>query len=275
MDARIVVASQSFGARYQGLVYSQLRRMLQPGETIEECTIIRPREPDFLREHMLGLLDGSPRPAAFIGLSLRPDPQTVADFHAAGIPVVLIDEEVEGASTVACDNLAGGHLAGEHLVRTGRKAVAVVSGPPSHYNAALRVKGLAQALSEHGLSLAPELVLEAPTYVRTDGEAAMDRLRKEHRKVDAVFCAAGDTCALGVMAVAREAHMKIPEQLAIIGYDDIPLAAISDPPLSTIRQPMDAIAREAHRLVSQCREEILARPARSFVEPSLILRRSA
>lgn len=275
MDARIVVASQSFGARYQGLVFSQLRRMLQPGEAVEECTIVRPREPDFLREHMLALLASSPRPAALIGLSLRPDPQTVADFHAAGVPVVLIDEEVEGASTVACDNLAGGYLAGQHLVRTGRRTIAVVSGPASHYNAALRVKGLAKALGEHHLALAPELVLEAPSYVRTDGEAAMDRLRKEHRAVDAVFCAAGDTCALGVLSVAREARLKIPEQLAIIGYDDIPLAAISDPPLSTVRQPMDAIAREAHRLVSQCKDEILVRPARSFVEPTLVLRRSA
>lgn len=272
MDARIVVASQSFGARFQTLIYGHLRRALQPGETLEECQIVRPREPDFLRERLRALLANPSRPRAVIGLCVQPDPETVADFRAAGIPMVLIDEEVEGASTVSCDNRAGGYLAGQHLIRAGRRSIAVVAGPAHHYNAALRLSGVTRALEEH--HLARPAVFEAPTYVRKEGEAAMAQLLREGPKVDAVFSAAGDTCALGVLSVAREAGVRVPDQLAIIGYDDIPLASISDPPLSTVRQPLDGIAREAHRLATRCTEEILARPARSVLEPSFVRRSS-
>lgn len=274
MDARIVVASQSFGARYQTLIYGHLRRALKPGESIEECQIVRPREADFLRERLLAMVKTPTRPLAFICICLCPDPQTVADIRAAGVPMVLIDEVVEGASTVSCDNHAGGYLAAEHLARSGRRSIAVVAGPTHHYNASERLSGVAKALEKYHLALRAEAVLEAPTYVRKEGEAAMARLLREGPKVDAVFCAAGDTCALGALSVAREAGVKVPSQLAILGYDDIPLASISDPPLTTIRQPLDAIAREALRLASQCTAEILARPATSVLQPSLVVRSS-
>lgn len=270
METRIAVVSQSFGARYQTLIYGHLRRALQPGESIDERQVVRPREPDFLRQHLLAILEAPARPIALIGLCVAPDPTTVARFRAAGIPVVLIDEEVEGASTVSCDNLAGGFLAAKHLARSGRRSIAVVAGPSDHYNAALRIRGVQQALEEHHLKLPAGGVITAPTYVRKEGEAAMAQLLRDGPKVDAVFSAAGDTCALGALSVAREAGVKVPEQLAIVGYDDIPLASISDPPLSTVRQPLDAIAREAHRLATQCTREILATPKRTLVEPVLV-----
>ncbi len=274
MDARIVVASQSFGARFQTLIYGHLRRALRPGEAIEECQIVRPREPDFLREHLRAVLHAPRKPIAVIGICIAPAPETVAAFRAAGVPMVLIDEEVEGASTVACDHRAGGYLAGKHLARGGRKSIAVVAGPSDHYNAALRVRGLEQALEEHRLKVPPGGALVAPTYVRKEGEAAMAQLLRDGPKVDAVFSAAGDTCALGALSVAREAGVKVPEQLAIVGYDDLPLASIADPPLSTVRQPLDLVAREAHRLATQCTAELLDAPKRVALEPSLVVRRT-
>ncbi len=274
MAVRIVVASQSFGARFQTLIFGHLRRALAPGEAIEECQIVRPAEPDFLEERLRAVLQAPARPAALIGICLRPDPRTVADFRAEGIPMVLIDEEVEGASTVSCDNRAGGYLAAKHLLRSGRRAIAVVAGPVQHYNAAERLAGVAKALEEHHLGLRPEAVFEAPTYVRKEGEAAMARVLREGPALDALFCAAGDTCALGALSVAREARLKVPEQLAIIGFDDIPLASISDPPLTTVRQPLDGIAREALRL-ARCAEEILERPERTLLDPALVSRSSA
>jgi DNA-binding LacI/PurR family transcriptional regulator len=272
MDTRIVVASQSFSARFQALIYGHLRRALQPGESFEECEIVRPREPGSLRQHLRAVLKTPSRPVALIGICIHPDPETVAEFRSAGVPIVLINEEVEGASMVSGDNRAGGYLAGKHLAGTGRKSIAVVAGPADHYNAALRVSGFQKALEEHHLTIPAGGIVEAPTYARQDGEAAMARLLRDGPKVDAVFSAAGDTCALGVLSVAKEARVKVPEQIAIIGYDDIPLASVSEPPLSTIRQPLDAIAREAHRLAAQCTAEILAAPKGILVEPSLVLR---
>jgi DNA-binding LacI/PurR family transcriptional regulator len=272
-EVRIVVASQSFTARYQGLVYTHLRRALQDDERIDEVAITRPREPEFQRQVLREVMQRTPRPAAFIGICLTPDPESVAEYRAAGIPMVLVDAEAEGATTVACDNLAGGLLAGQHLLRTGRKAIAVVSGPARDYNAVSRVRGLARALAEQRAP--PATVLETADYLRKDGEAAMERLLRDHPGADAIFCATGDTAALGMLSVARDAHVRVPEQLAIVGYDDIPLAAISDPPLTTVRQPLDAIAREAHRLATTCAEELLVRPKRVLLPPSLVVRSTA
>jgi DNA-binding LacI/PurR family transcriptional regulator len=112
-------------------------------------------------------------------------------------------------------------------------------------------------------------------YTRKDGVAAMTRLLDARRSLDAVFCAAGDACATGMLAVARERGIKVPEQIAVMGYDDSPLASISDPPLTTVRQPLDQIAREAHRLATEAPAELLARPRTILLEPTLVKRASA
>jgi DNA-binding LacI/PurR family transcriptional regulator len=112
-------------------------------------------------------------------------------------------------------------------------------------------------------------------YSRKEGEAALPELLRKSRKPDAIFCAAGDFCASGLLAAARDRRLKIPGDLAVLGYDDNPLAAISHPPLTTIRQPMDQIAAEAWRLATEDRGRILVKPARSLFPPEVVKRESA
>jgi LacI family transcriptional regulator len=277
MDARIAVASVSLGSGFPGLMFASVRKQLRPGQTIVECATVRPAETEFARTRLLGLLEGTPRPIAFIGICIRPDDETLAAYRAARMPVVLIDEEAPEASTVASDNLAGGYLAGQHLVAKGRRSIAVVSGRArveGGYNAAQRVKGLEKALDEAGLSLARECLVEVVDYSRKDGVAAMEALLTSGRRIDAVFCAAGDACATGVLAAARERRVRIPEDVAVVGYDDNPLAGIADPPLTTVRQPIELIAREAHRLATEETAAIFARPKRVLFEPRLVTRSS-
>jgi DNA-binding LacI/PurR family transcriptional regulator len=257
---------------------AQIKKQLAPGETLVECAISVPDRPDFARARLLGLLELDPKPIALVGICIRPDAATLAAFRSAGIPVVLVDEEADGASTVASDNVEGGYLAGKHLAGLGRRSIALVSGKlhiDGGYNAVQRAKGFQKAMLDHGLPFSMREVIEAPDYSRKDGMAAMTALLSGLQKIDAIFCAAGDACATGMLAVARERRVKIPEEIAIIGYDDSPLAAIADPPLSTIRQSMDRIAHEAHRLATQATAEILARPKTVLVEPKLVLRQSA
>lgn len=275
---RIAVASVSLGSGFPGDVYRLIKKQLRPGETLVEIATITQTNSAFSRRRMLSLLEGEPRPAALIGICVRPEPEVIERSRSAGIPVVLIDEEVEGTSTVASDNLAGGHLAGQHLVRSGRRTFAVVSGQRSitgGYNAALRVKGFASALSEHHLHLADEDVVEVVEYTHREGMQAMRTILDRGRPPDAVFCAAGDACATGILAVARERGVKVPEGLAVLGYDDSPLASIADPPLSTVAQPLERIAAEAHRLATQARDEILSRPKKVLFAPRLVSRRTA
>src|SRR5512142_1100005 len=172
METRIAVAAQGFGATFQGRIFEELRRAVKPGQSVAECEIVRWDDGEHVRACLLGLLQGEPRPAALIGICMRPDAATLAAFAAASVPVVLVDERAEGASTVASDSVTGGYLAGQHLVRAGRRAIALVSGPIRDYNAMQRLRGVAKALSESGVPLPTENVLEAQAYSYEDGAAA-------------------------------------------------------------------------------------------------------
>jgi DNA-binding LacI/PurR family transcriptional regulator len=112
-------------------------------------------------------------------------------------------------------------------------------------------------------------------YSQQDGANSMNELLDRKPRVEAVFCAAGDTTAAGMLEAARARAVRIPEDIAVLSCDDLFLAASTDPPLSSIRQPLDAIAREAHRLVVEERAEILARPRHVLFPPTLIRRQSA
>ncbi len=278
MSARLAVAAVNLGGGFQGLMCAQIRKQLAPGETLIECAISVPDKPEFARARFRSLLEATPKPVALVGICIRPDDETVSAFRAAGIPVILIDEQAEGASTVASDNFQGGYAAGRHLATVGRKSIAIVTGKmhiDGGYNALQRAKGFQKAMNEHGLPFSLDDAIESPDYSRKDGMAAMTALLARPRKIDAVFCAAGDACATGMLAVARERKVKVPEEIAVVGYDDSPLAAIADPPLTTIRQSMEEIAREAHRLATSMTTQILASPKTVLVEPKLVVRQSA
>jgi DNA-binding LacI/PurR family transcriptional regulator len=275
MDVRIAVASHSLSSGFSGVMYGLIRKHLRPGYAIAECGVVLREDPEHLRAKLLRLLEGEPRPAALIGICLRPDAQTIADFRAAGAPVVLVDEQAEGASTVASDNFAGGLLAGQFLADAGKRSIAVVSGrldSNGGYHSVQRMAGFAKALADRGLHFAREEIVEVIEYSRKEGEAALATFLRRPKKPDAVFCASGDFCASGVLATARERRIKVPDDLGVLGYDDNPLAAIAHPPLTTIRQPIDEIAAEAWRLATEARAEILRKPAQKLFEPQLVRR---
>jgi len=275
MATRIAVAAQDFGEDFQGLVCAALRRALPTGLGMIECAVVRWEDVAEVRASLLALLQGGARPAALIGICLRPDAVTLAGYHAAGAPVVLVDERAEGASTVAFDSVTGGYLAGQHLVRQGRRSIALVSGPIRDYNAMQRLRGVARALSEGGLPLPSERVVEAPAYSYEDGTAAIARLLAGGRKVDGVVCAAGDACAAGLLAAAQARGLMVPGDLAVVGYDDAPVAATTTPPLTTVSQSVEVLARETLRLVTTETSAILAKPRTVLLEPRLVVRASA
>ncbi len=278
MAVTVAVASHSLGSGFSGTMYAEVRKQVRPGQAIHECAIVMRDDPAFVRTRLLKLLEAEPRPIALIGICLRPDPETVAAFREAGVPVVLVDEAAEGASTVATDNRAGGRIAAEHLLGAGRQALAVVAGKldvNGGYNAVQRVKGVQEVLERRGLRFAREESVEVVDYSRREGEAALAALLRPGRAVDAVFCADGDICATGILASARERRLRVPDQLAVLGFDDNPLASLSNPPLSTIRQPLGEISAAAWRLATERTQEILARPERALLEPELVQRKTS
>jgi LacI family transcriptional regulator len=163
--------------------------------------------------------------------------------------VVLLDEDVPGAEAprLFADNEAGGLAAGRHLLAAGHRRIAHVTGPAGLLSVDERRRGFEAALAEAGLTLAPELVMSG-RYDESFGAEAFQRLFALAEPPTAVFAAA-DMLAIGMIRAARAAGVSVPRDLSIVGYDDIPLASLLDPPLTTIRQAAEAFGRLGVRLL--------------------------
>jgi LacI family transcriptional regulator len=253
-------------------MHEQLKKLIKP----EEITLRSVTDDAAVQKERLECALEQAKPTALIAMSIRPDSETVALYTAASVPIILIDEEIAGLSTICTDNCMGGRIAGEYLVKKGRKKIAIVSGRTQvkgGYNAEQRLKGFQQALSAKNLSVPLGCTIEVPHYSREDGVEVMPRLLDAG--VDAIFCAAGDNCALGLLSVANEQGKQVPEQIAIVGFDDLLIAQLSTPPLTTIKQPLEKMAEAAYKMAVIHRDEILNRPQRAVFNPELVIRRSA
>ena len=137
--------------------------------------------------------------------------------------------------SIGCDNLAGGHQAGAHLLAAGRRNIAFLGDASIHYPEFFdRFRGCDAALYDAGAALDPALQVDAESSEDSGYVAAQELLRRE-RPFDAVF-AASDLIAIGAMRALAEHGLRVPEDVAVVGFDDIPAARIATPSLTTIRQ---------------------------------------
>lgn len=228
-------------------------------------------------ERLKKLIEKS-RPAGLICISLAPPKEILDWYREAGVPVVLIDEQVEGFTTITTDNMAGGQIAAEHFIKIGRKKTAVISGRMNvegSYNAQQRFAGFKRVLGAYGVKFEGEHLAEVINYAYNEGAEAFNVYMKAKKDIDAIFVAAGDMCALGVLKAARENKVPIPEQIAVIGYDDIENAATSRPALTTIRQPIQQMAEQAYYMIVNERDSLLMQGKKVTFKPELVKRDSA
>ncbi len=276
-DVRIALASINLAPHFPGALYKRIKSLLKPGETtVENVTYVA--SAGVSRQRLLQLLEGDPKPIALIGIVVRPEPDVVEAFHAIGAPVILIDESAPGATTVSVDNFLGGFQAGAHLAKLGRRRMLVVEGKinaDGDMCCIQRLAGFKKALVDHGVPLAPDHVISCSDYSRKVGADAMDLVLKKFKGVDGIFCSAADQTAVGMLTVARERGVRIPEDIAIIGFDDLPFAATSNPPLTTVRQPLDAMAEAAYRLATVETGDVFREPRIVKLRPELVVRQSA
>ena len=174
-------------------------------------------------------------------------------------------------STVGTDNVAAGRLAGEHLLGLGRQRIAFIGQADEHYpEFADRYRGLSEALAAAGLSADPGLQIAALSS-EGDGRAAIEALLARGAEFDAVF-AASDLIAIGAMRALTEAGRRVPEDVAVMGFDDIPAASLTSPPLTTVQQDLIAAGE---LLVETLAEQIENRvSANRVLAPRLIVRAS-
>jgi len=271
-ETKVVVAVPTFQSSILIAVSDHLKKLFKQEEIVlRSVTEEAGAQNDHLKRILIQV-----KPTALIAMDINPDPDIVSAYTAAKIPIVLIDEEGPWVSTIATDNYMGGRIAGEYLISKGRKKIAIVSGRTQikgSYNADQRLKGFQQALRAKGLSIPQGCMIEVINYSREDGIEVMPKLLDAG--VDAIFCAAGDNCALGLITVAKERKVRIPEDISIVGFDDLLIAQISTPKLTTIRQPLKEIAEAAYKMVVIQRDEILHKPQKIIFKPELVVRQSA
>ncbi|SFC35185.1 transcriptional regulator, LacI family [Nocardioides terrae] len=189
------------------------------------------------------------------GILITPvDPESpVLDAIAhRGTPLVIVDRTRRGAQfcSVAVDDVLGGRLAVEHLVDRGHRRVALVGGPLSIGQVADRFEGARTAWTSAGLPPDDLTLLVADSLTVAAGRSAGERLAgiPSGRRPTAAFCA-NDLVALGLLQHATTTGLQVPEQLAIVGYDDIEFAAAAAVPLTSVRQPRQELGRAAADLV--------------------------
>jgi LacI family transcriptional regulator len=171
---------------------------------------------------------------------------------------------------VDVDNCAGAYQAVMYILRTGHRRVAAITGPLNTVGGRDRYQGYQDALHERGLPLIPELVAEGE-YSDASGFLAMKRLLPHHP--DAVFVAS-DAMAFAAMRLIQEAGLRVPEDIAVVGFDDIPNAATSQPPLTTVRQPIQRTGSLAAEMLIDMIVHPDPQPRRIVLPTELVIRAS-
>ncbi|WP_285572259.1 LacI family DNA-binding transcriptional regulator [Actinoallomurus iriomotensis] len=200
------------------------------------------------------------RPMNFDGVILSPLALSGADLseRPPGAPILLLGEKSFDslADHVAIDNVAAADEATTHLIDIGRSRIAAIGVQPSGYDTAkLRLKGFRRAHRRAGIPVDRSLLMTATRFHRTDGAEAMRQLLARPDRPDAVFCF-NDLLALGAMRTVLAAGLRVPEDVAIVGFDDIEDGRFSTPTLTTISPDKQLIARQAI-------EQILTRISKS------------
>lgn len=174
---------------------------------------------------------------------------------------------------VGADDVAGALTGTRHLIELGHRRIAHLAGTPDVSTAVLRREGYLAALREAGIEPDPELIAESG-YLEDTGRVAMERLLSLRRPPSAVF-AVNDMAAIGAHAVAKEHGLRIPEDLAIVGYNDVPLASRLSPPLTTLRVPVRELGRISTSILIEEIESGRDLRRRVVLEPELVVRGSS
>lgn len=207
--------------------------------------------------------------------SVSEDDRVVAILREADCPYVRIASVSldEPARMVVTNDSRGGARAARHLAELGHRRIAFISGPDTFRSSHERGRGFTEGLAEHGVTLDPAYIRRAAYTFESGVEAATELLAMAERPT-AIF-AGNDEMAIGVMKAARDAGLRVPEDLSIVGFDDLPMASRVWPNLTTVRLPIRDMGRmAAEKLTARSRGLDPATLVQPEVDPSLVVRDS-
>jgi LacI family transcriptional regulator len=191
------------------------------------------------------------------------------------LPVVLLNRYVDGMDVdrVVADNHEGGRLAGRHLLQLGHRRIGVINGPSNTSTCRDRYAGFTEALAEEGVEVDAALVREGPYSHQSGYQHARELLRLDDAPT-AIFCG-NDIIGFGAVDAARSLSIQVPTDVSILGFDDVPMASWEVFQLTTVRQPLDDMARSAARmLVERIESETPVGTGREQVFATSLVKRS-
>lgn len=194
---------------------------------------------------------------------------------ASGAPVVLVNRTLDDVhcDQVSSDNLDGGRQIARYLTGAGRRRIAMISGPPEASTIRDRARGFREALAAAGVELPSRYIEHVEMFSHAAGRDAVLRLLELSQPPDAVFCA-NDVIALGAIDGARSRGMRVPDDLWIVGYDDIEMAGWGAYDLTTVRQPLSEMATLATALLVRRISGAAEAPAVHCLPNELVIRGS-
>jgi DNA-binding LacI/PurR family transcriptional regulator len=208
-------------------------------------------------------------------LSAHRDVEDTDVFARLRLPMVRTGRPLGSVMVnyVDCDNRAGAREAVAHLLQSGRRSVATIAGPQDISAAVDRLDGYRDALRAARMPEDNSLVVIGDFH-EDFGRQAVTELLARHPSLDAVF-AASDSIALGALQAIRASGRKVPSDVAVVGFDDSPVTSHTDPPLSSVHQPVEALGREMTRLLVRVMNGETTHPQATILPTRLVRRASS
>ena len=209
-----------------------------------------------------GLVDG------LIVMSPDLDPSSLLADLPSSVPTVLLNSRVEGRTSVTIDNSGGARDVVRHLSALGHRRIAFICGPPHNADAEQRRRGYRAGLKNAGIEADRNLDVTGD-FTEESGYQAARQLMERNTRATAVF-AANDSMAIGALSAFREAGVRVPEDMALVGFDDIPIARFLAPPLTTVKVPIAELGRRGFAMLVDGDDA----PRTARLDTQLVVRRS-
>lgn len=207
-------------------------------------------------------------------MGLRMNDPVISDLPKTNFPTILVDVPIKGrrAGYVSSDNIAGSAVAVRHLAELGHRQIGFINGHGQAWVSRERLFGFEKALAQHGLPYNSKLVYEGD-FSKESGFQGAQELIKRHPDLTALFVAS-DLMAVGAVEGLQELGIRVPEDVSVIGFDDQEYARHTRPALTTVRQDMYGMGKQAARLLIQMVEDEEFHPVHTDLKPELVVRES-
>jgi DNA-binding LacI/PurR family transcriptional regulator len=210
---------------------------------------------------------------ALILTAIDVSPDEVQEMTKSGVPLILVQQDAgKDIPAVLVDNYGGACALTKHLLDHGYRRIAYVTGTDNTPDNQQRLRGVRDTLAAHGLSLPDSLIFRGD-YLRGSGGIAMQHILDLPVRPEAIFVS-NDQMAADAIVAALDRGVRVPEDIAVVGFDDVPLASYVTPPLTTVRQPIYEQGVYAARIALDMLKSNDQSPPRIILPTSLVIRRS-